>query len=170
MTKIRLKGLEMDENRVRQMDAQRLEFPEQTFTLVSCMMGTLAHFPQPDAALAEIRRVLVPGGLVLLSNWQPRSTDVDFLTVNTDAHNMYLSERSPELKELVGLLTDAGLAPERQGYAVLLPTGTLRRFVDSSAGEPGGHLDRLAFVEAQIKRLFPRLRGQILVLLARRPM
>lgn len=159
----------IDGSRVRQMDAQDMNFPDAAFGLVSCMMGTLAHITRPDQALAEIRRVLAPGGVVLLSNWQPRAMEVDFLTVNTDAHNSYLSERSLELEEVVRLVTEAGLVLERHAYAVLLPTAAIRRLIDCCAGEPAGPLERLALLEAQLRGFFPRLRGQILILLARKP-
>lgn len=76
-----------DRERIQQMDAQDMGFSDGGFNLVSCMMGTLAHVARPDRALAEIQRVLAPGGVLLLSNWQPRATEADFLTVNTDAHN-----------------------------------------------------------------------------------
>lgn len=169
ITRNRLQNRGINGSRVLQMDAQNLDFPDGSFKLVSCMMGTLAHIARPARALAEVRRVLMPGGLLLLSNWQPRSTEVDFLTANTDAHNSYLSERSLELEEVIGLVTEAGLVPERRAYAVLLPTGAIMRLIDCCVGEPGGYLERLALLEAQLRPVFPRLRGQILIVLARRP-
>lgn len=159
----------IDGSRIRQMDAQDMNLPEAAFGLVSCMMGTLAHITRPDRALAEICRVLAPGGVALLSNWQPQTVDVDFLSVNTEVHNTYLSERSPELEEAIGLITRAGLVVEKFAYAVLLPTAALRRLIESCTGEPAGYLERLALTEAQLRRYFPRLRGQILILLARKP-
>lgn len=159
----------IDGSRVRQMDAQDTDLPDGTFGLVSCMMGTLAHIARPDRALAEIHRVLAPGGVALLSNWQPQAMEVDFLTMNTDVHNAYLSERSPGLVEAARLTTQAGLVLERHAYAVLLSTAAIRRLIDSCTGEPAGYLDRLALLEAQLRQFFPRLRGQILILLARKP-
>lgn len=46
-------------------DAERLPFPDNTFDLV-CSMGVLHHTPRTDAAVAELRRVLKPGGRVNL--------------------------------------------------------------------------------------------------------
>lgn len=159
----------VDRSRVGQMDAQDMSFPDTSFRLVSCMMGTLVHIARPDRAMAEIHRVLAPGGVVLLSNWQPQAIEVDFLTMNTDAHNSYLSEKSLELEDVVRLTTEAGLVLERHAYAVLLPTTAIRRLIDCCAGEPAGYLERLALLEAQLRGFFPRLRGQILILLARKP-
>ncbi|MBZ5587614.1 MAG: methyltransferase domain-containing protein [Acidobacteriia bacterium] len=46
---------------VQEASADRLPFPDATFTCAA-MTGVLGFLPDPVAALAEIRRVLVPGG------------------------------------------------------------------------------------------------------------
>lgn len=51
-----------------QMDAENLEFRDSTFDVVICQFG-LIHFPNRLGALAEMRRVLRPGGRVVLSVW-----------------------------------------------------------------------------------------------------
>ncbi len=48
------------------MDAERLEFPDESFDAVLCALG-LMLFPQPDVALSEMLRVLKAGGTVALS-------------------------------------------------------------------------------------------------------
>lgn len=53
---------------VRVMDAEHLEFAASTFTVVLCAFGVF-FLPDPERALAEIRRVLVPGGVVGISTW-----------------------------------------------------------------------------------------------------
>jgi ubiquinone/menaquinone biosynthesis C-methylase UbiE len=53
---------------VRVMDAEHLEFPGSTFTVVLCAFG-LFFLPDAERAVAEIRRVLVPGGVVGVSTW-----------------------------------------------------------------------------------------------------
>ena len=47
------------------MDARQLDFPDETFDLVYCFHA-LEHIPRPEEALAEIRRVLTPGGRYLM--------------------------------------------------------------------------------------------------------
>nr|WP_094607898.1 class I SAM-dependent methyltransferase [Sporomusa acidovorans]OZC22135.1 demethylmenaquinone methyltransferase [Sporomusa acidovorans DSM 3132] len=52
-------------------DAIELPFHQNVFDLITCMMGTFAHFnskSQPDIC-KEIVRVLKPGGLFILSTW-----------------------------------------------------------------------------------------------------
>jgi SAM-dependent methyltransferase len=48
---------------------QALPFPDGAFTLVLCQQG-LQYFPDRAAALSEMRRVLVPGGRIVLSVWR----------------------------------------------------------------------------------------------------
>jgi len=56
--------------RVRTMDAERLDFPEASFDAVLCGFS-IFFFPRPEAALAEFRRVLKPGGRLAVSTWAP---------------------------------------------------------------------------------------------------
>jgi ubiquinone/menaquinone biosynthesis C-methylase UbiE len=49
-------------------DAENLSLPDASFDAVFCSMG-LMHFPAPEKALVEMRRVLKPGGKVLAAVW-----------------------------------------------------------------------------------------------------
>ena len=53
----------------RQGDAQDLPYPDNTFDAVVCGYGIL-HVPEPDRALAEMRRVLRPGARVAITVWK----------------------------------------------------------------------------------------------------
>ncbi len=53
---------------VMQMDAEHLRFPDACFDFVLCGFA-IFFFPQLNQALAEMRRVLVPGGQVAVSTW-----------------------------------------------------------------------------------------------------
>lgn len=53
----------------RQGRAEAMPFPSASFNLVTCQFG-LMLFDDPRAALREMRRVLRPGGRVVLSTWQ----------------------------------------------------------------------------------------------------
>ena len=53
---------------IRLMDAEHLDFPDETFDVVLCGFA-LFFFPQLERALAEFRRVLKTGGRVAVSTW-----------------------------------------------------------------------------------------------------
>ena len=56
----------------REMDAERLAFDDMTFDRVCCRFG-LMLMPDAERALAEMRRVLVPGGRVAVAVWSAQS-------------------------------------------------------------------------------------------------
>jgi len=65
-------GLDAD---LREGDAEHLPFDDASFDTVTCALA-LCTIPRPTAALAEMRRVLAPGGHLLLldhigSTWPP---------------------------------------------------------------------------------------------------
>jgi ubiquinone/menaquinone biosynthesis C-methylase UbiE len=49
-------------------DAENLALPDNSFDKVFCSMG-LMHFPSPEKALAEMYRVLKPGGKLVAAVW-----------------------------------------------------------------------------------------------------
>ena len=51
-------------------DAERLPFPDASFDLVLSQFGHM-FAPRPDIAIAEMRRVLTPGGRVAFATWPP---------------------------------------------------------------------------------------------------
>ena len=52
---------------IRQGSAERLPYPDSSFDVVACIQS-FHHYPHPERAMAEARRVLRPGGLYLLSD------------------------------------------------------------------------------------------------------
>ncbi|MPZ23802.1 MAG: methyltransferase domain-containing protein [Dehalococcoidia bacterium] len=53
----------------RRMDANTLDFPDETFDAVTCGIA-LHHFPDPGVVLREIHRVLKPGACLAASAWK----------------------------------------------------------------------------------------------------
>jgi len=58
--------------RFARMDGEALEFDAASFDVALCALG-LMYMPEPDRALAEMRRVLRPGGRMVASVWGERS-------------------------------------------------------------------------------------------------
>jgi ubiquinone/menaquinone biosynthesis C-methylase UbiE len=54
------------------MDAEALDLPDESFDAVLCALG-LMYAPTPETALAEMARVLRPGGRAVLAVWGERA-------------------------------------------------------------------------------------------------
>jgi len=110
-----------------QCDAERLPFPDDYFDCVSVAFG-LRNMTHKDAALAEMRRVLRPGGRLLVLEfsrvWQPLTRAYDWYSFKVlpwlgskfagDADSYrYLAESirvHPDQEQLKTLMEQAGLA------------------------------------------------------------
>jgi SAM-dependent methyltransferase len=66
-----------DKVRFAAADIQALPFREGSFDAVVCRLGIM-FCPSTEAALAEIRRVLAPGGRAAFSVWGPREDNTVF--------------------------------------------------------------------------------------------
>ena len=77
----------------QQADAQALPFADGSFDLVVCQFGAM-FFPDRPKAFAEARRVLTPGGTLLLSVWG-RIEDNDFANAVTLALAKHFPENPP---------------------------------------------------------------------------
>ena len=109
-----------------QCDAQELPFPSDYFDCVSVAFG-LRNMTDQDAALAEMRRVLKPGGRLLVLEfsrvWQPLAKAYDWYSFKVlpwlgkavtgdEAAYRYLAESirmHPDQERLKGMLEHAGL-------------------------------------------------------------
>ena len=109
-----------------QCDAEALPFPARSFDCVSIAFG-LRNVTRKDAALAEMRRVLKPGGVALILEfsriWQPLAPLYDWysfnvlprlgkLVANDEASYRYLAESirvHPDQSALKAMMEDAGL-------------------------------------------------------------
>ncbi|TMG75376.1 MAG: bifunctional demethylmenaquinone methyltransferase/2-methoxy-6-polyprenyl-1,4-benzoquinol methylase UbiE [Betaproteobacteria bacterium] len=109
-----------------QCDAERLPFPSDYFDCVSVAFG-LRNMTHKDAALAEMRRVLRPGGRLLVLEfsrvWRPLAKAYDWYSFNVlpwlgkavagdEAAYRYLAESirmHPDQVTLKGMLERAGL-------------------------------------------------------------
>jgi ubiquinone/menaquinone biosynthesis C-methylase UbiE len=80
---------------VQQMDAETLQFPDASFDVVCCGFA-IFFFPQLEKALAEILRVLRPGGQFVASTWGPEEARWEWRDRLVRA---YLPPLEPEEKE-----------------------------------------------------------------------
>lgn len=120
----------LDEGRlgpVAQCDAEKLPFPDNHFDIVTVAFG-LRNMTHKDKALEEMRRVLRPGGRLLVLEfskvWEPLSPAYDFYSfkvlpwlgkkvVDDPDSYRYLAESirmHPDQATLKGMMEQAGLA------------------------------------------------------------
>lgn len=90
----------------RVMDAQELDLPDAAFDAVICQLG-LMLFARPDAALAEMRRVVAPGGPVACLV-QGRRSAMLFTALVMDA----IVSRAPRLRAPKGAPTLYAFGPD----------------------------------------------------------
>jgi ubiquinone/menaquinone biosynthesis C-methylase UbiE len=83
---------------VRVGDASQLEFEDGSFDVVLSAF-TAFFMPDPTAALREWRRVLVPGGRIVLSTWAAADPRWAF---ERDIRRAYISEIEPARLRLLG--------------------------------------------------------------------
>jgi ubiquinone/menaquinone biosynthesis C-methylase UbiE len=62
-------------------DAEQLPYPDAAFDAVLTMWGAM-FAPRPELVAAEAARVLVPGGLLAMANWNPASFSGKMFKVN----------------------------------------------------------------------------------------
>jgi len=77
----------------RTMDAEQLELPDASFDAVTCACGII-FFPDAHRALAEMRRVLQPGGRVAIVVWDEPSKS-PFVTVGGGALSRFHAPAPP---------------------------------------------------------------------------
>ena len=127
-----------------QGNAQAMDLPDTSFDVILCQQG-LQFFPDKPAALREMRRVLVPGGRVLMSVWKsagPYNVAVaDALErhAGVETATRYRASRVvPDAHALRRLLVDAGFrAVEVRASAMTMRLPALESFVlGHLAGNP----------------------------------
>jgi len=111
-------------------DAADLPFPDGAFDVVLCQQG-LQFMPDPAAAVAEMRRVLAPGGRLAVSVWRPCAA-YEILAGVLDEENAAVARspfaRGAEVCALVGGHVQIAIKPVRFAS----PEEMLRQEVASS--------------------------------------
>ena len=92
-------------------DAEAMPFPDASFEVVTCRM-CFHHFAAPDRALAEMARVLVPGGsLRLVDSYAPEDDAQDDFLDRIERIRDPSHVRNYRLSEWRDMLQAAGFAP-----------------------------------------------------------
>ena len=94
--------------------AQAMPLPDAAFDVVLCQQG-FQFFPDPRAALHEMKRVLVPGGRVLLSLWEGPTPYTVAMSAAVERHagleaatTLRRSRYCPDPESVRHLMEDAG--------------------------------------------------------------
>lgn len=89
---------------MRRMDASSLDFPDESADLVA-MVRVLHHLPDPSAELAEVRRILRPGGtaIVEVANVAHALNRLRHMARREPLPVTALDIRSPETRERGGI-------------------------------------------------------------------
>ena len=94
----------------RVMDAEHLDLADSAYDVALCGFGVF-FFPDPEAAMAEIFRVVRPGGTVALSTWgadDERWSWEDDLMASLEAGRRALVRPFDDVADLAALLGRAG--------------------------------------------------------------
>jgi SAM-dependent methyltransferase len=103
-------------------DPVALPFPDGRFDVVlSC--GVLEHVQQPEASLSELRRVLRPGGRLLVYKLPNRLSYLEAIARRTGLyyHGAYPDDRVYDRRSAVGLVSSRGFRVDSFRRTNLLP-------------------------------------------------
>lgn len=108
---IHMRGRGMAFNSFAVGDGSAIPFPDETFDLVTCMMGTMNHIPAElrPQVLLELNRVLRPGGVVACSVWDTRCSYQSFLTMYSSDERAIFRRQQLDLEELSHLVETSPL-------------------------------------------------------------
>ncbi|KEK22334.1 class I SAM-dependent methyltransferase [Bacillus gaemokensis] len=89
-----------------QMDATELDFPENSFDLITCMMGTISHV-NPDKYeqfLKKVKYLLKPRGFVIISSWDSDCSFTKFLSFYNEQEKIKLKNNSMPAEKFKSLM------------------------------------------------------------------
>ncbi|NIY63845.1 methyltransferase domain-containing protein [Streptomyces malaysiensis] len=149
-------------------DGTAMPFRDGSFDLVTCMMGTVNHLSaaQRERFLAESFRTLRPGGLLVVSAWDPACRFQTFMSFYSPAEMAQLRTRLTEREPLRAECAAAGFGDVRT-----TPFCTFPDWLVTGAGAAGtnaDHLARLVDLDRDRTAHDPTVSGQMFLLSARR--
>ena len=150
-------------------DGTAMPFRDGSFDLVTCMMGTVNHLSaaQRERFLAESFRTLRPGGLLVVSAWDPACRFQTFLSFYSPGEMTQLREQLTEPKVLRAECTAAGFSEVRTTPFCTFPDW-LATGADASGTSGADRLAWLADLDRDRVAGDPATVGQMFLLSARR--
>jgi SAM-dependent methyltransferase len=150
-------------------DARALMFEDGTFDLITCMMGTAAHFPPGSlgSVLTEAYRCLKRGGVMILSTWDIDCPHLTFLSIYSHAQKEEMRRNSLPREQVRHLANELGFVVAEIRPIGLMPEA-LAYELDLHPLDPS-QIGHLVDVELAFRALFPAEHGQMFIMLARKP-
>lgn len=147
-------------------DVHSLPLKDRAFDAAVGLGAILNYLTDPARFLAEVRRVLLPGGLLFLSSLNAEHpTEINAKSVSADGRVRFLYRRH----ELAELLSNANLILEQEhGIRFLVDMVPDNWNVDPTAIEGRKLLSRLLSVESRLCELLPADRAKFMFIIARR--
>jgi SAM-dependent methyltransferase len=149
-------------------DGTEMPFRDGSFDLVTCMMGTVNHLSgaQRERFLAESFRTLRPGGLLVVSAWDPACRFQTFLSFYSPTEMAQLRGRLSDPEDLRAECAAAGFGDVRTTPFCTFPDWQVTGA--GAAGTDADHLARLAELDRDRAAQDPTIAGQMFLLSARR--
>ncbi|MGC5365558.1 methyltransferase domain-containing protein [Streptomyces sp. DT24] len=150
-------------------DGTAMPFRDGSFDLITCMMGTVNHLSaaQRERFLAESFRTLRPGGVLVVSAWDPACRFQTFLSFYSPGEMAQLREHLTEPEVLRAECAAAGFTEVRTTPFCTFPDWLVTG-ADVSGTSSADHLAWLADLDREHAEHDPSAPGQMFLLSSRR--
>lgn len=149
-------------------DASYLPFRSESFDLISCMMGTFAHFSPENREniCQEIWRTLRPGGLLIISTWDIECKNLSFLSMYTQSQKEMIRRNSLTQTDIQEFLEQFGLQVLGIKSFAFLPDLFIYelKFNKLTAAD----IRRLVEFDLATRGIFPNFHGQMFMIYAKK--
>ncbi len=151
-----------------QGDARELPFESTQFDLITCMMGTAAHFPRQDfpTVMAEIHRCLIPGGFCVISTWDIECPHLTYLSIYSHEQKELMRQNAISRAEVSEIATAQGFVVKEIRGVGLLPE-SLGYELDLQQDSPE-RIRNLLDMDLAFQAKFPDLHGQMYMLIIKK--
>jgi WD40 repeat protein/SAM-dependent methyltransferase len=149
--------------------ANNLPFCDNCFDLITCMMGTFAHFPPDDREdiLKEIKRILRPEGLLLVSTWDIECDHLSYLSIYEQSEKDIIKNNSFPLHEMKVFLEHQGFIVSDTIQFILLPNViTYELNIEKLTVED---IKRTIAIDLSARSLYPDMHGEMYMVGSNKP-